>query len=214
VKCKFQILIERFDDSNGPYGHNPWSSAQADKGGHMKRFTILFLALIFVITGISPGSNKTETPMPNENILIESDVDSWVPDPLLGTHKWKKFFSDEKHTPSKKPEFEWYYAPEMVIKETIEKLNYKGQASGLVGATLAWVKVVELKNNRTMWLFYGIWPEKRITLFFGIFEKEDGTKYFEDISEMEDIQKMAPGLSKEVLENLFKAISKPWWKVW
>jgi len=71
-----------------------------------------------------------------------------------------------------------------------------------------------LKPDGVRYLFYSIWPEKRIALFFGIFEEEDGTKYVEDISEMEDIQKLAPGLSREVLENLFNAITKPWWKVW
>jgi hypothetical protein len=200
MKYKFQTIIDRFNDSK--------------KGGHMKRFAILFLAFIFVITWISSKSNTAETPMPDENILIESGVDHWIPNPLLGSHKWKKFFSDEKHTSSKKPELEWSYAPETVTKATAEKLNFKGKALGIVGATLAWIKVVELKNNRTMWLLYGIWPEKRITLFFGIFEKEDGAKYFEEINEMEDIQKMTPGLQREVLENLFKIISKPWWKVW
>jgi hypothetical protein len=41
-------------------------------------------------------------------------------------------------------------------------------------------------------------------------KKEDG----EDISKMEDIQKLPSGLEREVIENLFNAIFKPWWKVW
>lgn len=200
IKCKFQNVIYGFNDSN--------------KGEFMKRFTNLIFALIFVIAGISSGSNGIASLIPDDQILINSGVDSWVPNPFLGSHKWKEFFSDEKHSSSKKTEWIWYYDSETVIKATNEKLNFKGQALGVGGATLVWVKVVELKINKTMLLFYGLWPEKRITLFFGIFEKEDGTKYFEEISEMEDIQKMAPGLPREVLENLFKAIFKSWWKVW
>jgi cytochrome b len=85
---------------------------------------------------------------------------------------------------------------------------------GLEGATLVWAKVVGLKPDGIRYLFYALWPEKRVAVFFGIFEKEDGTKYVEDVSEMEDIQKLAPGMMREVFENLFNATFKPWWKVW
>ena len=79
---------------------------------------------------------------------------------------------------------------------------------------MAWVKVVELKTNRTKYLYYAVWPEKRVALFFGIFEKEDGTKYVEDVSEKEDIQQVPAGLMKEALESLHNALFKSWWKVW
>jgi hypothetical protein len=79
---------------------------------------------------------------------------------------------------------------------------------------LVWTKVVGLKPEGIRYQFYALWPEERVALFFGIFEKEDGIKYVEDISEMEDIQKLAPGFQKEVFESLFNAVFKPWWKVW
>jgi len=180
----------------------------------MKKVAMWSFALIIAISGIFSGSQGTPSRVLDDKILIDSGVPSWVPNPLEGSHKWKKFFSDEKYSSSKKTELVWYYDSKTATKATTEKLNFKGQVLGLEGATLAWVKVVGSKPNMIMLLFYALWPEKRIALFFGIYEKEDGTKYLEDISEMEDIEKMAPGLPREVLENLFNAIFKPWWKVW
>jgi len=180
----------------------------------MKQVTILSLALFFVIADIHSGSNSIANLVPDDKILIESGVNSWVPNPLVGNHNWKKFFSDEKYSSSKRIETTWYYDSKTIIKTGTEKLNFKGQAMGLEGATLVWIKVVGLKPDGIRYLFYALWPEKRVAMFFGIFEKEDGTKYVEDVSEMEDIQKLAPGLPREVFENLFDAISKPWWKVW
>jgi hypothetical protein len=180
----------------------------------MKKIAILSLALVFVIPGIHSGSNGMVNRIPDDKILIDFGVDSWVPNPLVGSHSWKKFFSDEKYSPSKKVETTWYYDSKTIIKATTEKLNFKGKPMGLGKATLVWTKVVGLKPNGIKYLFYALWPEKRVALFFGIFEKGDGTNYVEEVSEMEDIQKLAPGLPREVLENLFNAISKPWWKVW
>jgi hypothetical protein len=181
---------------------------------HMKKVTILSLVLLFVIAGISSGSNGIVNRIPDDKILIDSGVYSWVPNPLVGSHKWKKFFSDEKYSSSKKVESTWYYDSKTIIKATTKKLNFKGQALGLEGATLVWTKVVGLKPNGIRYLFYALWPEKRVALFFAIFEREDGTKYVEDVSEMEDIQRMDSGMPREVLESLFNAIFKPWWKVW
>ena len=180
----------------------------------MKKNMILLFGLLFVMVGIFPGSHAEVKRIPDDQILIDSGIDRWVPNPLVGSPKWKKFFSDEKFSSSKKAETTWYYDPKAKIKATTEKLKFKGQPMGLEGATLVWTKVVGLKPDELRYLFYALWPEKKVALFFGIFEEEDGTKYVEDISEMEDIQKLAPGLSREVLENLFNAISKPWWKVW
>lgn len=180
----------------------------------MKKSLILLFGLFFVITGISSGSNAEVKRIPDDKILIDSGIDSWVPNPLVGSPNWKKFFSDEKFSSSKKVETTWYYDPKAAIKATTEKLIFKGQALGLEGATLVWTKVIGLKPNGVKYLFYALWPEKKVALFFGIFEKEDGIKYVEDISEMEDIQRLAPGLSREVIENLFNVIFKPWWKVW
>jgi hypothetical protein len=180
----------------------------------MKKGTILSLALVFVIAGIHSGSSGMVNPTPEDKILIDSGVYSWVPNPLVGSHNWKKFFSDEKYSSSKRIEATWYYDSKAIIKASTEKLNFKGQPMGLEGATLVWTKVVGLKPDGIRYLFYALWPEKRVAVFFGIFEKEDGTKYVEDVSEMEEIQKLAPGLLKEVSENLFNAIFKPWWKVW
>ena len=180
----------------------------------MKKAMILLFGLLFVIAGISSGSNAEVKRIPDDKILIDSGVDSWVPNPLVGSHKWKEFFSDEKYSSSKKAESIWSYDSKTIIKASAEKLNFKGQALGLEGATLAWVKVVELKTNRMKYLYYALWPEKRVALFFGIFEREDRKKYVEDISEKEDIQTLAPGMMREALESLFNAVSKPWWKVW
>jgi len=180
----------------------------------MKQIVILSLALVFVTAGIHPVSNGMANPLPEDKILIDSGVPSWVPNPLVGSHNWKKFFSDEKYSSSKKIETTWYYDSQTMIKASAEKLNFKGQAMGLEGATLVWTKVVGLKPDGMRYLFYALWPEKRFALFFGIFEKEDGTKYVEDVSEMEEIQKLGPGLLREVSENLFNAVFKPWWKVW
>jgi hypothetical protein len=179
----------------------------------VKKVIILLFGLLFVVTGISSGSNAEVKRIPDDKILIDSGIYDWVPNPLVGSHSWKKFYSDEKYSPSKKAETVWYYDSKKTIKTTTEKLNFKGQALGLEGATLVWTKVVALRSDGVKYLFYAFWPEKKVVLFFGIFEK-DGTKYVEDISEMEDIQRLAPGLSREVLENLFNAIFKPWWKVW
>jgi len=180
----------------------------------MKKVTIFSLALFFVTAGIYSGSSGMVDPIPDDKILVDSGVYSWVPNPLVGSHDWKKFFSDEKYSSSKRIEATWYYDSKTITKGSKEKLNFRGQPMGLEGATLVWTKVVGLKPDGTRYLFYALWPEKRFALFFGIFEKEDGTKYVEDVSEMEDIQKLAPGLLREVSENLFNAIFKPWWKVW
>jgi hypothetical protein len=180
----------------------------------VKKATILVFVLFFVTAGIFSGSDAEVKRIPDDKILIDSGIESWVPNPLVGSPNWKKFFSDEKFSSSKKVETTWYYDPKATIKATTQKLNFKGQALGLEGATLVWTKVVGLKPDGVKYLFYALWPEKKVVLFFGVFEEEDGTKYVEDISEMEDIQKLPPGLSKEVLENLFNAILKPWWKVW
>ena len=180
----------------------------------MKKVTIFSLALVFVTAGIHPASNGLANPIPDDRILIDSGVSSRIPNPLVGSHDWKKFFSDEKYSPSKKIEATWYFDSKTIMKGSKEKLNFKGQPMELEGTILVWAKVVGLKPDGTRYLFYALWPEKRFVLFFGIFEKEDGTKYVEDVSEMEDIQKLAPGLLREVSENLFNAIFKPWWKVW
>jgi len=180
----------------------------------MGKVTILSLALVFMIAGIHSGSNGMENRISEDKILIDSGVYSWVPNPLVGNHNWKKIFSDEKFSSSKRIETTWYYDSKTIIKASTEKLNFKGQPMGLEGATLVWAKVVGLKPDGIRYLFYALWPEKRVAVFFGIFEKEDGTKYVEDVSEMEDIQKLAPGMMSEVFENLLNAIFKPWWKVW
>ncbi len=180
----------------------------------MKKAAILALASVFVIVGIHSVSNGAINPIPDDKILIDSGVDSWVPNPLVGSHNWKKFFSDEKYSSSKKIESTWYYDSKMVIKATPEKATIKGQPMSLEGATLVWTKVMGLKPDANKYLFYALWPDKRVALVLGIFEQEDGTKYVEDIRETADIQKLSPGLLREVLENLFNAILKPWWKVW
>jgi hypothetical protein len=180
----------------------------------MKRAAILSLALVFVIASIDSASDGATNPLPDDKILINSGVYSWVPNPLVGSHKWKKFFSDEKYSSSKKVESTWYYDSKMMIKATAENVTFKGQPMSLEGATLVWTKVVGLKTDATRYLFYALWPDKHVALFLGIFEKEDGTKYVEEVGEMEDIQKLTPGLQREVLENLSNAVFKPWWKVW
>jgi hypothetical protein len=180
----------------------------------MKKAAILSLLSVFVIASNSSGSNGIVNRIPDDKILIDSGVHSWVPNPLVGSHNWKKFFSDEKYSSSKKVESTWYYDSKTTTKVTTEKLNFKGQPLELEGATLVWIKVVGKKPDEIKHLFYGLWPEKRVALFFGIFGKEDGTRYVEDVSEMNDIQKMDSGMTREVLENLFNAIFKPWWKVW
>lgn len=179
----------------------------------MKKTIILLFGLFFMMVHISSESSAVATRIPDDKILIDSGIERWVPNPLVGSPKWKKFFSDEKYSSSKKAETTWYYDPKTMIKATTEKLNFKGQALELKGASLVWAKVVGLKSNEVKYLYYALWPEKKAALFFGIFEKEDGTKYVQEISEMEDIQKLPPGLSRTVLENLFDAILKPWWKV-
>jgi hypothetical protein len=180
----------------------------------MKTVALFSIALVIVAAGIAYGSNGTINRIPDDKILIESGVSSWVPNPLVGNHNWKKWFSDEKYSSSKSAESTWYYDSKTMMKATKEEIKLKGQPMSLEGATLVWTKVVGLKPDGTRYLFYAFWPDKRAALFFGIFEKEDGTKYVEDIGEMEDIQKLAPGLQKEVLENLFNAVTKPWWKLW
>jgi hypothetical protein len=181
---------------------------------HMKKVTVYSVALVFLIASLCFERNATANPLPDDKILIDSGVYSWVPNPLVGSHNWKKVFSDDKYSSSQKAESLWYYDSKTTLKATDEKLNFKGQAFGLEGATLAWVKVVELKTNRIKYLYYALWPEKRVALFFGIFEKEDGPKYVEDVGEEEDIQRLAPGLMREALESLFNALFKSWWKVW
>jgi len=179
----------------------------------MKKSAAYSVALVFMIATLCPGSNITANPLPDDKILIDSGVSSWVPNPLVGSHNWKKVFSDE-YSSSKKAESIWYYDSKTTIKATAEKLNFKGQAFGLEGSTLAWVKVVELKTDRSKYLYYALWPEKRVALFFGIFEKDDGTKYVENVGEEEDIKGLAPGLMRDALEGLFNALFKSWWKVW
>jgi len=180
----------------------------------MKKANILILGFFFAILSIFSGSDGIANANTDEKILTQFGVDSWVPNPLVGSHNWKKCFSDEKYSSSKKVESIWYYDSKTTIKASAEKLNFKGQVLGLEGATLVWVKVIELKTNRMKYLYYALWPEKRVALFFGIFEKEDGTKYVEDISEKEDIQTLAPGMMRDALESLFNAVLKRWWKVW
>ena len=180
----------------------------------MKKLTAYSVAAVLVVAGLCPGSNCTANPLPDDKILIDSGVSSWVPNPLMGGHNRKKVFSDDKYSSSKTAESVWYYDSKTTIKATGEKLNFKGQAFGLEGATLAWVKVVEPKTNKSKYLYYAFWPEKRVVLFFGIFEKEDGTKYVEDISEKENLKELAPGLMRDALESLSNALFKSWWKVW
>ena len=180
----------------------------------MKKVAAYFVTLVFAIGSLFSECNSAANPLPDDKILMDSGVPSWVPNPLVGNHNWKKYFSDDRYSPSKKAESIWYHDSKTAIKAKAEKLNFKGQALGLEGATLAWVKVVELKKNTTKYLYYAVWPEKRLALFFGIFEKEDGTKYVEDVSEEEDIKGLAPGLMKDALESLFNAVFKSWWKVW
>lgn len=180
----------------------------------MKKLAVWSVTWLFVIAGLASESDGSANRLPDDKILIDSGGPSWVPNPLVGSHNWKKFFSDEKYSSSKKAESIWYFDSKTTIKASSEKVNFSGQAIGLEGATLVWVKVVELKTNRARYLYYALWPEKRIALFFGIFEKEDGTKYFEDVSEKEDIQTLAPGMMREVLESLISAVFKPWWKPW
>ena len=180
----------------------------------MKKVAAYFAALVFGIASLCSECNSTANPLPDDKILIDSGVSSWVPNPFVGSHNWKKVFSDDKYSSSKNAESIWYYDSKTTTKATAEKLNFKGQAFGLERATLAWVKVVELKTNRIKYLYYALWPEKRVALFFGIFEKDDGTKYVEDVSEEEDIKGLAPGLMRDALESLFNAPFKSWWKVW
>jgi hypothetical protein len=180
----------------------------------MKKANILIFVVFFAILGIFSGSDGIANTITDEKVLTQSGVDSWVPNPLVGSHKWKKFFSDAKHSPSGEAESIWYYDSKGAIKATSEKLDFKGEGLKLEGATLVWVKVAGLKTKETRFLFYALWPENRIVLFFGIFERGDGTKHFEDINIMGDIKRMDPGLEREVLENLLNAIYKPWWKVW
>jgi hypothetical protein len=180
----------------------------------MKGVTVVSVMLVLVIISLCPERNGIAKPLADDKILIESGIHSWVPNPLVGSHNWKKVFSDEQYASSKKAESIWYYDSKTTLKAAAEKLNLKGQVVGLEGATLVWVKVVELKTNRTKYLYYALWPEKRVVLFFGIFGKEDGTKYVEEVSEEENIQKLPAGLMKEALESLFNAVFKSWWKVW
>lgn len=180
----------------------------------MRKIAISSLILISMVTGLYSESHEMANQISEDKILIDSGVGSWVPNPLIGDHVWKKFFSDEKYSPSKRIESTWYFDSKTIIKTTTEKLNFRGQPMELEGATLVWTKVVGSKPDGIKYLLYALWPERRVALFFGIFEKDDGTKYVEDVSEMEDIQKLPPGLLREVLENLFNAIFKPWWKIW
>lgn len=180
----------------------------------MKKVIIFIFGSLFVIAGISFASGAEVKRLPDEKILIDSGIDSWVPNPLVGRHKWKKFFTDEKYSSSKKVESTWYYDSHTTIKATTQKLNFGGQPLGLEGTTLVWAKAVGLKPNEVRYLFYALWPEKKVALCFGVFTKEDGTKYVEDISKMEDIEKLPSGLEREVVENLFNAVFKPWWKMW
>ncbi len=179
----------------------------------MKKVSIMVSVFVMVMLFTSTDNTRSSNPASEDKILIVSGIDPWVPNPLVGEHRWKKFFSDEKFTQSRKPETIWYYDSKAEMKAKGEKLNLKGQPLSLEGSTLVWVKSVDLKNNRSNYLFYALWPEKKIALFFGIFEKEDRTKSFEEIGEMEEVSKIAPGLEREVLENLINAVFRPWWKI-
>ena len=180
----------------------------------MKNIALLSLVLVIVMAEAALGANGTAKPAEEDNILAVAGVSGWVPNPLAGSHNWKKFFSDEKHSPSKKAEATWYYDSKTVLEPTTQKLAIKDKVLGSEGATLVWVKVAGSKPSETRYLFYGLWQEKRIALFFGIFTREDGTMYVEEVDEANDIQKMEAGLQKEVFENLSSALFKPFWKIW
>ena len=107
----------------------------------MKKVATYLVALVFVIASLCSECNSAANPLPDDKILIDSGVTSWVPNPLVGSHNWKKCFSDDKYSSSKKAESIWYYDSKTTIKATAEKLNFKGQALGLEGATLAWVSI-------------------------------------------------------------------------
>jgi len=180
----------------------------------MKKVTLLSLVWVFVMAGAAAGADGTAKPAAEESILAASGVSGWVANPLAGSHSWKKFFSDEKVSPSKKAESTWYFDSRTVLKPTTQKLAVKEKVFGAEGATLVWVKVVGLKPIETRYLFYGLSEAKRVVLFFGIFTREDGTVYVEEVDETNEIQKMEAGLQKEVFENLSNAVFKAWWKVW
>jgi hypothetical protein len=74
----------------------------------MKKLTILALTMVFVIAGHHSGSYGTVNRIPDDKILIDSGAPNWVPNPLVGSHNWKKFFSDEKYSASKRVESTWY----------------------------------------------------------------------------------------------------------
>jgi hypothetical protein len=99
----------------------------------MKKVTVWSVALVFVIAGLSSESNGRANPLPDDKILIDSGISSWVPNPLVGSHNCKKFFSDEKYSSSKRAESIWYYDSKTTIKASAEKLNFKGQPLGLGG---------------------------------------------------------------------------------
>jgi hypothetical protein len=180
----------------------------------MKEFTLVSLTLFLMMAGIALGANGTAKPGAEDNILVASGVSGWVPNPLAGNHNWKKFFSDEKVSPSKKAEFAWYLDSKTVMEPTAQKLSLKEKVFETEGATLVWVKVSGSKPAETRYLLYGLWQAKRVVLFFGIFTRDDGTTYVEEVDETTDISNMEPGLQKEIFENLSNAVFKPWWKVW
>jgi hypothetical protein len=180
----------------------------------MKKGLLLSFVLVMIMAEAGLGADGTAKPAAEDNILAASGVSGWVANPLVGSHNWKKFFSDEKHTPSKKAESTWCIDSKTVLEPKAEKLTFKEKVLGSEGATLVWVKVIGLKPGETRYLFYGLWQAKSVVLFFGIFVREDGTTYVEEVDETTDIQKMEPGLQKELLENLSNAVFKRWWKVW
>ena len=123
----------------------------------MKKRIFLSFVLVIVLAGAALGADGTAKPAPADNVLATAGVSSWVPDPLGGSHSWKKFFSDEKHTPSKKTESTWYYDSKTVLEPKAETLTLKEKVLGSEGATLVWVKVIGAKPSETRYLFYGLW---------------------------------------------------------
>jgi hypothetical protein len=180
----------------------------------MKKAALLSVAFVVLFAGLSHGANEQKTRQPDDRILADSGIPDWVPNPLTGTHPWKKVFSDEKYAPSKQAEEVWYFDHKGAIKATREKATIGGQDVALEGATLVWIKVAGLKPERVRYLFYAFWPSKRVALLYGIFENDDGTKYVETVGEMVEVAKAEPGYQKAAIETLSEAVFKPWYKVW
>jgi hypothetical protein len=64
----------------------------------MKKAAILSLLSVFWIASISFGSNELVNRITDDKILIDSGIDSWVPNPLVGSHHWKNILAT-KSTP-------------------------------------------------------------------------------------------------------------------